>query len=231
MNSALVKKEAMKLGADIVGIADLDLVDGISTIPDNFLDPYSRAIIIGIAISPDIFELIQNEPTPLYVHHYQTTNSLLDNITLLLQNKLLIHGFKALAIPASQIIDPENQMGQVSHKALARAAGIGWLGKSLLLVTPKYGPRVRLATILTDAPLDTDKPLPNHCGECRKCQEACPANAIKGILWEEHPESREEALYFSKCVEKLTLDFAKRPNIGKSVCGICIKVCPWGRKR
>lgn len=228
MNRTLVKEQALTLGASIVGIADLKLVDGISTIPENLLDSYSRAIVIAVPISSDVFELIQNEPTPLYAHHYSVTNSLLDTITLKLQNTLLAQGFKGLAIPASQIIDHDNWMGQISHKALARAAGIGWIGKNLLLITPKYGPRVRLTAVLTNAPLDTDSPLPNRCGKCHKCQDACPVTAIKGNSWEEYPQTREDALHFSKCVEKLTLDFAKLPNIQKPICGLCIKVCPWG---
>ena len=46
--------------------------------------------------------------------------------------------------------------GNISHKAVARTEGIGWQGKSLLIVSPQYGPRIRLATVLTDMPLEPD---------------------------------------------------------------------------
>lgn len=226
-----IKQKAIELGADLVGIADLRRVEGIPTEPKDLLKPYTTAIAFAVAISPDVFEQIKNEPTPLYAHHYHVVNNLLDHINLHLQREILREGFHALAIPASQIVDRTNWMGHISHKAIAKAAGLGWLGKSLLLVTPKYGPRVRLATLLTDAPLKPDPLQVNRCGKCRKCQEACPVGAIKETSWEDHPQTREDALYFSRCVEKVSEDFAKRPEIGAAICGVCIKACPWGKPR
>ena len=157
-------------------------------------------------------------------------NILLDDITLRLQRNIIREGFRALAIPASQIVDKVDWMGHISHKAMAKAAGLGWQGKSLLLVTPGYGPRVRLATLLTNAALEPDPMMPNRCGTCQNCRNACPAAAIKGGVWEDHPQTRDEALHFSRCLEKVN-NFAKRPEIGKSICGVCISVCPWGKPR
>jgi len=226
-----IKRKAIELGADLVGITDLQRVDGLPTIPQGLMVPYTHAVVIAVAISPDIFEQIINEPTPLYLHHYLAANILLDDINLRLQRELMRDGFRALAMPASQTVDKLNWMGHISHKAMAKAAGLGWQGKSLLLVTQKYGPRVRLATLLTNAPLEPDPMLPNRCGTCRRCQEACPAAAIKGGSWEDHPQTREEALDLSRCLEKVNEDFAKRPEIGKPICGICIRVCPWGKPK
>jgi epoxyqueuosine reductase QueG len=62
------------------------------------------------------------------------------------------------------------------------------------------------------------------------CQDACPAGAIKGINTESHYKNRDEAMYFSRCVEKVAGEFAKIPEVGVPICGICIKVCPFGRK-
>ncbi|KLU63436.1 epoxyqueuosine reductase [Peptococcaceae bacterium CEB3] len=231
IDSIVIKRKAVELGVDLVGIADLRRVNGIPTEPKELLEPFTNAVVIAVAISPEVFEQIKDAPTPLYVHHYQIANNLLDSINLQLQREILREGFRALAIPASVTVDKVNWMGHISHKAMAKAAGLGWQGKSLLLVTPKYGPRVRLATLLTNAPLDPDPLQPNRCGKCNKCQLACPAAAIKGVSWDDHPQSREEALHFSRCVEKLTNDFAKRPEIGKNICGVCISVCPWGKRR
>ena len=93
-----------------------------------------------------------------------------------------------------------------------------------------YGSRVRLVTVLTDAPLKADKPLKNRCGKCMECRDACPAGAIKGINTEDHYKTRNDALHFSKCVKKLTEEFAQMPDVGVPICGICIKACPFGRK-
>jgi len=133
-------------------------------------------------------------------------------------------------IPASQVLDEENWYAAISHKAVARMAGLGWQGKNLLLITPKYGSRVRLVTVLTKAPLDVDGPIKNRCGECSACQDACPAQAIKGVSTESHYKSRNEAMHFSRCKEKVVGEFAKIPEVGVPICGICIKVCPFGRK-
>ncbi|MDR3584742.1 MAG: 4Fe-4S dicluster domain-containing protein [Desulfosporosinus sp.] len=226
-----IKRNALELGADLVGITDLRRVDGLPTVPQGLMEPYTHAVVIAVAISSDVFEQITNEPTPLYLHHYLTANILLDDINLRLQREIMRGGFRALAIPASQVVDQVNLMGHISHKAMAKAAGLGWQGKSLLLVTPEYGPRVRLATLLTNAPLESDPLLTNRCGSCQECQNACPAAAIKGGSWEDHPQTREEALHFSRCVEKVKEDFAKRPEIGKPICGVCISVCPWGKPK
>jgi epoxyqueuosine reductase len=82
---------------------------------------------------------------------------------------------------------------------------------------------------LTDAPLETGSPMENRCGDCTRCADACPVGAIKGIGTEDRYESREEALHFSRCMEKLTNEFSKLPNIDAAICGVCIKVCPFGR--
>ena len=84
--------------------------------------------------------------------------------------------------------------------------------------------------MLTDAPLEVDGPVKNRCGECNLCREACPVGAIKGVSTSDHYEDREEALYFDRCMEKLTQEFSSMPGIGASICGLCIKVCPFGRK-
>jgi epoxyqueuosine reductase QueG len=154
----------------------------------------------------------------------------LDEIAFRTARALQRDGFASLPIPASQVVDKKEWRGAISHKAIAMMAGLGWQGKNMLLITPKYGPRVRLVTVLTDAPLALDTPIKNRCGPCMFCRDACPVKAIKGKTTQGHYENRNEALFFSRCAEKLTKEFAQRPDIGAPICGICIKVCPFGRK-
>jgi epoxyqueuosine reductase len=153
---------------------------------------------------------------------------MLDEIALLAANILQRDGFNSLPIPAAQSWDRENHYGAISHKAVGHMAGLGWQGKSLLLVNPEYGPRIRLVTVLTDAPLEVNGPIKNRCGKCTLCRDACPAGAIKGAVTKDHYDSREEALDLRLCVEKL-YEFAKLPGVDVNICGICIKVCPFGR--
>lgn len=226
-----LKEEALTLGADLVGVADLQLLAGIETTPVDLLAPYSHAISFAVKLPNAVFEQLVDRPTPLYSQVYQQANALLDHIAFRLCSWIEAQGGNALPIPASLPLDMVNFTSNLSAKAVANAAGLGWQGKSLLIVTPEFGPRVRLATVLTDLPLTPDRPLKNRCGTCRACTEACVAQAIRNVNVDFHYASREEALDFNKCADKLVREFKNLPLIEKPICGICIKVCPWGRQR
>lgn len=224
-----IKANVIKLGANLVGVADTEHLKELTLDPPNLLDSFDRAISIALRLPSAVFEQIIDRPTPLYASVYKSANRILDEIAFHTVNLLQRDGFNGLPIPASQTVDRENWYGAITHKAVGRMAGLGWQGKSLLLVNPDYGPRIRLATILTDAPLTTNEPIENRCGDCTLCRDACPVGAIKGVSTESHYQSRDEALYFSRCAEKLVGEFSQLPNVGSAVCGICIKVCPFGR--
>lgn len=225
-----IKNKIVGWGADLVGIADVEFLKELQTIPPDLLYPFTRAISIAVQLPVSVFEMISEQPTPIYASVYQTANRFLDEIAFKISKQLQSDGYLSLPIPASQILDRENWYAAISHKAVARMAGLGWQGKNLLLITPEYGSRVRLVTVLTNAPLKTDAPIKNRCGKCMLCHDVCPVGAIKGVNTEDHYKNRDEALYFHKCVEKLTGEFAKLPDVGVPICGICIKVCPFGRK-
>jgi epoxyqueuosine reductase QueG len=116
----------------------------------------------------------------------------------------------------------------VTHKMAATSAGIGWIGKSGLLISPEYGPRLSLATVLTDAPLEPDTPFAaSLCGECSMCVEHCPSEALHGEEW-----SRERPFPIlvdtARCRGHKT---TRRISAGKPNCGLCITICPYGRKQ
>jgi epoxyqueuosine reductase QueG len=222
-----IKERIKELGADLVGVAETEPLKGGYLNPPDLLDPYPRAVSIGLEIPKAVLASIQDKPTPLYKSAYQTANQTLDMIAFKTALILQRDGFDSLPIPASQVLDHQNWLGAISHKAIARMAGLGWQGKNLLLITPQCGSRVRLATVLTSAPLTNDTPIRNRCGSCTNCQEACPAQAIKGVGTRDHYKDREEALFLDRCAEKLVRDFSVLPEIGTEICGICIKVCPF----
>jgi len=103
-----------------------------------------------------------------------------------------------------------------------------WAGRGR--VTPEFGPRVRLVTVLTDLPLMPDRPVRNRCGTCQECTKACPAGAIRNVRTESHYETREQAVALEKC-HALVKTFAERPGIGARICGVCVRACPWGKKK
>ncbi len=225
-----LKSEILALGADLVGIADVEPLNELRVDPPNLLEPFSRAVSIALHLPSAGFEEIIDRPTPVYKSIYQTANLMLDQIAFRTATILEKDGYYSLPIPASQVLDQKNWYGAITHKAVARMAGLGWQGKNLLIITPRYGSRVRLATILTQARLEIDGPVKNRCGNCTNCLDACPAQAIKGVNTETHYKNRDEALYFSRCRDKVVEEFAKIPEVGVPICGICIKVCPFGRK-
>ena len=229
LSSSALKAAAKRFGASLVRIADLDLLRGILTHPADLLDGFTRAVSVAVRISDAAIETVEDRPTPLYAQHYLRVNAVLDEIGVKLANWLEERGVRALPLPASQSLDREECYSFLSHKAVAVAAGIGWQGKSLLCISPEHGPRIRLTTILTDADLKADPRLKNRCGKCTKCHDACPAQAIKNVNTDWHYATRDEALHFTRCRDKVIQEFAAIPHVGHPICGVCIRVCPWGK--
>lgn len=159
---------------------------------------------------------------------YRTVNHKLDGITFRLSKEIKNKGYEGTPIPASEMGDETYYRGSFPHKSIARGAGLGWIGKSLLLITEDYGSRVRLGSVLTDMELETGEPMENRCGTCKKCIENCIAEALKENKFEEYLSDRKESLKVEKCASKLR-EFNNDENIGEMVCGICIKECPYSK--
>lgn len=229
--SQQIKSIAKQAGADLVGIADLDGFRGkMLTVPDDLLAGYRFALSAAVRLDAAIVSAITDHPTLEYAELYRQMNKKLDGIAARVVEWIESEGAHARAVPASAIIDEERLLGAISHKAVARMAGLGWQGKSLLLVTQEFGPRVRLVTVLTDLPLVPDGPVRNRCGTCRECSKACPAGAILNVRTESHYETREQAVALEKC-HALVKTFAARPGIDARICGVCVRACPWGKKK
>jgi epoxyqueuosine reductase len=203
-------------GGSLFGVADVRSFEkeGI-LLPPSLIDRLPYGISVGFHLSDAILEEIENQPTPLYFHHYQRVNILLDTIGLIVTSTIQDLGCQAMPIPASQIVDWKTQKGHLSHKHVARAAGLGWIGRNNLLVNEQFGSRIRLATILTDIPLVVSSPPIKDCGSCRHCLSVCPAEAIK---------PRQEDFDHLRCYEQLRT-FAKTLHFSHNICGICVKAC------
>ena len=202
-----LKTAAREAGADLVGVADLAVFKRERlALPPNLLEPYTRAVAVAVRLEDAIIDDLQTGPTPDYARHYRAVNASLDRITAELARWLCARHFAARAVPASEVADESRLLASLPHRAVARLAGLGWQGKSLLIVTPQHGPRVRLATVLTDMPLEPGSPLRNRCGSCVRCAQACPAAAIKQVPPADYYARREDALILSRCAER-TLEF------------------------
>ncbi len=215
-NYSAIKKLVLKQGAVLFGVADLKKVKTDDfLIAKDLLAKLPYAISIGVILSRAVLTEIVDHPTQLYFHHYRQVNALLDQIGLKIASFIESKKFLALPIPASQIIDWQNQRAHLSHKRIAVSAGLGWIGRNNLLVNRQYGAQLRLVTVLTDIPLLTDTPVADNCADCYKCLEVCPCQAIK-----EKPEDFDHI----KCFEQLK-EFQKKGYVGQYICGVCVKVC------
>jgi epoxyqueuosine reductase len=232
--SSQIQDEANKLGADFYGVANLTRArDFIVAQGGDLVAPYTRGISIGIALLHPIVDQLprRNEHAVAvnYRHHaYDVVNERLDQIASRLASILQREGFKVLPIPASKRVDSERISALFSHKLAAHLAGLGWIGKSCLLITPQAGPRVRWATVLTNAPLpSTGEATAPGCGNCRECVDICPVKAFSGRLFRTD-EPREMRYTASKCDQYLKALRENEPDGG--VCGMCLYICPYGRR-
>jgi epoxyqueuosine reductase QueG len=224
-----LKLKVRGLGADLVGVADIEDLKKMNTSPKNLLAKFKSAISIATEIPKEIIEAVKERPTAEYSRACFDANSKLDKISFEIAKILRLDKFESFIIPASEVADWRKYMGAVSHKAVGRMAGLGWQGKSLLLISPLYGPRIRLSTVLTTAMLKKDLPLKNLCGECRCCMDACPGHAIKGVRTESHYSSRLKAVDIGKCIKTMIEMFASLDGVDAYKCGICIRACPVGK--
>jgi epoxyqueuosine reductase QueG len=215
-NTARIKDLTSQWGGSLFGVADLrSLARDEILLSPSLIEQHPFSISIGYHLSDSILEGIENQPTPHYFHHYQRVNILLDTIGLILTSAIQNLGFRAMPIPASQILDWKNQRAHLSHKHVARLAGLGWIGRNNLLVNEKFGSRIRLMTLLTDLPLVTAVPQPRDCGSCRACLSVCPVGAIS-----ETPEDFDHL----RCYEQLKT-FSKTLHLSQHICGVCVKAC------
>jgi len=117
--------------------------------------------------------------------------------------------------------------GPMLERDFAAQAGVGWHGKSTMLIHPEFGTWLFLAEILTTLALEEDAPLPDRCGSCTRCITACPTAAIVA----------PRVLDARRCISYLTIELKGsipvelRPLIGDRVygCDDCLSACPWNR--
>ncbi len=195
----------ISLGADLYGIADLRPHEAtVVKQGGELVSGYPFAISVGIRLLDTIVDQIPNRSqravrVSYRSHTYDVVNGRLDQISSLLAGRLQKEGHRSMPVPASERIDDERICAMFSHKMAAHLAGLGWIGKSCLLVTPQYGPRVRWTTVLTDYPFSkAGTPMDPRCGSCEECVKACPTSAFTGRMFDQE-EPREARFEARKC--------------------------------
>lgn len=225
---------ALGNGISYFGVSDLSKAK--NTIRDQGGDEvadYPFCISLGITLMHSIVNRLPNRDEysarlNYKLHAYEIINRRLDMVASLLSSIIQQKGYKVLPIPAAERIDNERICASFSHKLGASLSGLGWIGKSCLLITPENGPRVRWISILTDAPLVvTGEPINQECGECNQCVDICPVNAFSGRNFE--VDEPREIRYDAKRCEDYYNEMKSRGEV--AICGLCLYVCPHGRKQ
>jgi len=215
-----VKELASNLGADMVGIASQKSFSKAphGHRPQDLLRDTKSVIVIAVSLPESSFE---SAPSREYSAAYLAANSELNRIAFHISKLLEKEGFRAIQIPAAMPYDYETDMGDLSHRHAANLAGLGNLGKNCLLLTERFGPRVRLVSVVTNAELSHDPRSDlDHCGSCTKCLDACPSGALSGPGIIDKKKCNEQ---HERVGKELGLSDEEQ------ICGVCIKVCPVGK--
>lgn len=180
-----IKEMILSKGADVCGIANIDRFD---TAPEGFSpkDIYAdckSVIVFGIALPKG---LTQVEARLIYGHYNYFLCPEVDRVAIY-GAKNLEEEYQAIAVPMPsdspyEYWEKETMTGRglISMKHAAVCAGIGEIGKSTLLINPKYGNMLVLGAILTNLDLKSDELCTGVCIRgCHKCMDACPAHAIE----------------------------------------------------
>jgi epoxyqueuosine reductase len=178
-----IKEHMRACGADLVGIAGVEspLLREHGEEPEKLLPGARSLISIGVALNKAAVgsgNLLSARYDTMCV--YERINHVCMETTRMLAG----HGAAAIGVSPYLPIDMWNESkgmkGEINHKTIAAIAGLGGIGLNRLLITPEFGPFVRLGTIVTDAVLSADRPLTeNPCDQCGLCQDACPVKAIQ----------------------------------------------------
>jgi epoxyqueuosine reductase len=168
-------------------------------------------------------EAVLGEPESAYISRYALGRD---------YHKVMRKALRQLAAAVAALAGPHGyrvfvDSAPVLEKALARNAGLGWIGKHTNLIARDAGSWFFIGEIFTDLPLAPDAPAEAHCGSCSACIPACPTGAIVAPY----------QLDARRCISYLTIELAGsippalRPALGNRIygCDDCQLVCPWNK--
>ncbi|MFX1319290.1 MAG: hypothetical protein ACFE9D_01370 [Promethearchaeota archaeon] len=220
-----IRDNVLKWGADLVGFASIDRFDRYppENRPTSTLPSTKTVIVIALQMVDPLLDLWLHAPPTSGTGRSTTGRAFEDEILRAVSYRLTLDMFKrnieAKVLPYGPS-DDEEPSGFIYLKEAGVLAGLGVIGKNNLLVTPDFGPRIRLravaiSEIIPPSPIITDNPW---CAECDQCIKACPVNALEGGRYD-----RERCLSCS---------LHRRPlsPAAQLWCTRCSCVCPVGAR-
>ncbi len=180
--STRVKRLAVELGATKVGIAATEALAGPPTADPTRIVPGARSVVSFLVVEPEgaVLKFLAKEDAQEYRNHFHENIQTLGRIGLGVAGLLRWEGFRAESLSPNAVYEPGSNVVKglippFSHRYAAFAAGLGAIGWNGNLMTPAFGCRVYLSSLITDADLEADRPLEeNPCDHCNICLKACP---------------------------------------------------------
>lgn len=190
-----VKQYLMNLGASKVGYAN------VSGLAEEFID-LPNGISLVLRLPKQAMYLVKEDEYEEYWKCFHSQIAKLTEIALKGEEYIKNLGYDAFALTMTRNeCDMKKLLSILPYKTIATKSGLGWIGRSALFVTPEYGSAVCLGAILTDMPMDFDKPITDsQCDDCTNCQEACPVNAINPQKWNDRL-NRKDIIDIEACGE------------------------------
>lgn len=221
-----LKARIIDWGANLVGFADVSI-----GLADEFRH-MPRAIAIAVK-HPMYRGTYKCGSMTAYSNQYEDVDMVLHTVQKKVTTLLKSQGWRTLAIPPDSAKADGSFVSRIyslfPHKTAATCAGLGWIGKSGLLVNPQYGARLSWATVLTDAPLEVCQTpyTKGMCGNCNRCVNACPASAIGNVNWQRGKKA-ELFIDVNACADYMSYTVKV---FQKYICGLCVLACPLGNRK
>jgi len=224
-----IKQFCYDAGADIIGFASVERWSEAGEVKEEFwpqglFAPAKTVIVMGTAMP---LPIVDTTPSILHKETYDTANRALDDMAYNLVRYLNRLGHPSFFFTrdgyGSLRLLKDRPMAAFSHIHAAKYAGLGTWGLNNCLLTPEFGPRVRLVSVFTTAVMEQDPMIDkNLCIKCRACEKCCPVDAIKI-----NAEEFKCEFNYIACIDR-HIELSKDKAYP---CGICTKVCPVGKDR
>lgn len=211
-----------KLDIDLLGVASVEGSNSqeLRKQAISLLPGVKSVVVLGKQVYKEVVTLLgpsksagEAEPGELFGPHSDYVNSRLTKAVYDLADIFRKEKYRSLPLPAAGCPTDQRFLKAVfSYKHAAQLAGLGTIGRHSLVITPDFGPRVRLACLLTEAPLEASPSLEKkYCLDCDACIRACPAQALQ-------VPAPDEAYSMNK--------FACRTYRQAGLtCSVCLKTC------